>query len=226
MCLGNLPLIKLPSSNMQKNKQSKLPNKKTVYSKRYRNGYYAKRQINTQSQRGITKITDRIPLDAMSEIPKHQRNDQTSLHSAHLTNFRRRLLNHRPHPNHPPYPNLRYDQNYRTHQNHRPHQNFQSSQNFQPKPSTTTKPERLVELPRICSWDDKKNNLAIPVRITQRQNYHHCNSNNTSNINSKRRSYMVPINLTSTRKVPSRESGFAVPKFMFINICSLAKTKN
>ena len=37
---------------------------------------------------------------------------------------------------------------------------------------------------------------------------------------------MVPINLTSTRKVPSRESGFAVPKFMFINICSLAKTKN
>jgi hypothetical protein len=37
---------------------------------------------------------------------------------------------------------------------------------------------------------------------------------------------LVPINLTSTRKVPSRESGFAVPKFMFINICSLAKTKN
>ncbi|CAB4044625.1 Hypothetical predicted protein, partial [Paramuricea clavata] len=69
-------------------------------------------------------------------------------------------------------------------------------------------------------------NLAIPVRITQRQNYHHRNSNNTSNINSKRRSNLVPINLTSTRKVPSRESGFAVPKFMFINICSLANTKN
>jgi hypothetical protein len=27
-------------------------------------------------------------------------------------------------------------------------------------------------------------------------------------------------------KISSRESGFAVPKFMFINICSLAKTKN
>jgi hypothetical protein len=78
MCLGNLPLIELPSSNMQKNKQSKLPNKKKVYSKRYRHGYYAKRQINTQSQRGITKITDRIPLDAVSEITKHQGNHQTS----------------------------------------------------------------------------------------------------------------------------------------------------
>ncbi|CAB4026139.1 RNA-directed DNA polymerase from transposon X-element, partial [Paramuricea clavata] len=41
-----------------------------------------------------------------------------------------------------------------------------------------------------------------------------------------RRSNLVPIKLTSTRKVPSRESGFAVPKFMFINICSLTKTKN
>ena len=132
MCLGNLPLIELPSSNMQKIKQSKLPNNKKVYSKRYRHGYYAKRQINTQSQRGITNITDRIPLDAVSEIPKHQGNHQTSLHSAHLTNFRRRRLNHRPHPNHPPYSNLRSDQNYRSHQNHRPHQNFQSYQNFQP----------------------------------------------------------------------------------------------
>ena len=143
---------------MQKNKQSKLPNKKKVYSKRYRHGYYAKRQINTQSQRCITKITDRIPLDAVSEIPKHQGNHQTSLHSAHLTNFRRRRLNHRPHPNHPPpplpKPSIRSKLPV-------PSESSTSSEfpvlsKFPAQPSTTTKSERLVELPRICSWDDKK----------------------------------------------------------------------
>ncbi len=129
MCLGNLPLIELLSSNMQKNKQSKLPNNKKFFSKRYRHGYYAKRQINILSQRGITEMTDRIPLDAVSEVPKHHGNHQTLRHSRHLTNFRRPRLNHRPHPNHPLTQTDRYDQNYRSHHNHRPHQNHRPQQN-------------------------------------------------------------------------------------------------
>ncbi|CAB3999472.1 Hypothetical predicted protein [Paramuricea clavata] len=65
-------------------------------------------------------------------------------------------------------------------------------------------------------------NNSNSVRDYQCEN----SKSNCNTVEAKRRSNLVPINLTSTRKVPSRESGFAVPKFMFVNTCSLAKTKN